>query len=352
MELLQRLENLLRRQGYEKGPLGICRIWIRDTGEEIALVALVPELLPGQPAPSQEEIRGYVNSIAAKVMMTAGKRVKDLLIYMERDMPTMARVNEVGTYHNSWFVDRKDRKLLIYEDQIGDFYGLRDQLEQMLAEYDQFEKEKRKEEWKRAFTPVNTLIVLVEILVFVWLSIHGDTLDPEFIWKAGGLTWHDIVDQGEWYRLITCGFLHFGLDHLVHNMLVLAVIGSRLERAEGKLTYLIVFFGSQLCAAASSLFFTLADSPGTVSAGASGAVFGIIGAMLSLVLIDLVQGKEMPARKLGRSGITFRAGFALVAGVMAPEVDNAAHVGGLLGGCIIMIIIRSCKRILKQFRNI
>ena len=351
MELLQRLEFLLKRQGYDRGPLGICHIWIRDMGQEIALIALVPELLPGQPALSQEEIREYVNNTSAKVMITTGKRVSELLIFMERDVPLMSRVTEVSSYHNSWFVDRKDRRLLIYEDQTGDFYVLRAKLEQELAEYDQHEKLKRKEEWQRTFTPVNTLIVLVEILIFAWLSIHGDTGEPAFIWRAGGLTWHDVVNQGEWYRLITCGFLHFGLDHLAHNMLVLAVIGSRLERAEGKLAYLMVFFGSQLSAAVSSLFFTLADSPGSVSAGASGAVFGIIGAMICLVFIDLAQGEERPVRKLGRSGIIFMAAFALVAGVMAPEVDQAAHLGGLLGGCVIMLIIRGCRKILEQYRN-
>ena len=89
-------------------------------------------------------------------------------------------------------------------------------------------------------SPVNTLIIVINVLVFAGLSFLGDTTDVRFMYNHGASFWPAIIEEHEYYRLLTCTFIHFGISHLLNNMLVLAYIGDNLERALGKIKYLIV----------------------------------------------------------------------------------------------------------------
>ena len=90
-------------------------------------------------------------------------------------------------------------------------------------------------------TPVNTILVLANVVVFMILSFLGNTTDAEFMAAHGAIDWMDVVEKHQYYRLFTSMFLHFGADHLLQNMLILLVIGCRLERITGKLSYLLIF---------------------------------------------------------------------------------------------------------------
>lgn len=182
-------------------------------------------------------------------------------------------------------------------------------------------------------TPVNIAITVINIVVFIVLSLLGDTTSAIFMFHHGAMYPAAVIQDGEWYRIITSAFIHFGPSHLVNNMIMLVALGSYMERAIGKLKYLIFYL---ICAAGSSLvslWVMIYTGDIAVSGGASGAIFGIIGGLLFLVL-----------RNKGRFGNLSMTRFlimlflSLYYGFVTAGVDNAAHVGGLAIGFICGIL--------------
>ena len=167
----------------------------------------------------------------------------------------------------------------------------------------------------------------------------GNVMDAVFMADHGAMVWDAVVEQGEYYRLFTSTFMHFGVEHLVQNMLILLLIGPRLERILGGGKYLAVYLGSGIAASLTSLFVTLARDPYTVSAGASGAIFGVMGGLLFLIIKDVVQKKRKRMEEIGLSGMIFVIVSALSYGFTTTGVDNAAHVGGLVCGFVLTGIL-------------
>jgi len=137
-------------------------------------------------------------------------------------------------------------------------------------------------------------------------------------------------------------FLHFGADHLVNNMLMLLVLGMRLEYVLGKIPYLILYIGSGLTGSMLSLVMELFVEEPAVSAGASGAVFGITGGLIATALWN--GGK---VEGLSTKGLFLMLALSLYHGIVESGVDNWGHVGGLLGG----FIIGSIFAIIRKFEK-
>ena len=131
--------------------------------------------------------------------------------------------------------------------------------------------------------PVTVSLILINILVFLAVELTGGSEDTMHMLQCGaGYT--PAIIQGEYYRIFTSMFLHFGPQHLGNNMLVLFVLGGRLERTVGKPKYLLIYLlggmgGNLLC-----IFLELDSGDFAVSAGASGAVFAVMGAMIYAVI--------------------------------------------------------------------
>lgn len=131
----------------------------------------------------------------------------------------------------------------------------------------------------------------------------------------GAIDWMDVVEKHQYYRLFTSMFLHFGADHLLQNMLILLVIGCRLERITGKLSYLLIYIGAGLIGAGTSIIFTLGNNPNTVSAGASGAIFGVMGGLLYYIISDIIQ-KKTSCRGDWFDGNDFHGCFSIIVWIL------------------------------------
>ena len=143
------------------------------------------------------------------------------------------------------------------------------------------------------------------------------------------------VQKGEWWRLLSAIFLHGSLLHLAMNMLGLYTAGMIVERIYGPRLFLIIYLASGLLGSALSLHFAARQA---LSVGASGAVFGVAGALLAA----LFQHRDKLARALSKqtqAGIGFFVLYSLVQGFGQSGIDNAAHVGGLLAGCLAAFIL-------------
>lgn len=184
------------------------------------------------------------------------------------------------------------------------------------------------EELKKA--PVTVLLILANILVFTAVEFTGGSEDTMHMLAA----YTPAIMQGEYYRIFTSMFLHFGPQHLGNNMLVLFVLGGRLERTVGKLKYLLIYLlggmgGNLLC-----LFLELDSADFAVSAGASGAVFAVMGAMIYAVIRGRGRIEDLSARQ-----VVIMAAFSLYFGFTSEGVDNAAHVGGLICGFLLAVLL-------------
>lgn len=176
---------------------------------------------------------------------------------------------------------------------------------------------------------VTPTLIAVNVLLFVAMTVSGvsllhPTIDDLLRW---GADFGPYTMSGQWWRTLTCTFIHIGVLHVVLNMWVLSVAGPLVERMVGNLAFLVMYLIAGLCGSAASLWW----NPMLVSAGASGAIFGVYGALLGLLLRH--RG-SIPAETLARlrsSGLGF-LGYNLLFGMMLSNIDSAAHLGGLAGG--------------------
>lgn len=176
---------------------------------------------------------------------------------------------------------------------------------------------------------VTPFLIGVNVVAFVLMSISGVHL----MQPAGqdllkwGANFGPATMSGEWWRLLTCTFVHVGIVHLLFNMWVLATAGPLVERMVGNVGFLLLYLASGLVGSAASLLW----NPMLISAGASGALFGVYGALLGMLLR---QHGAIPAEalvQLRNSGLLF-LGYNLVFGMTQPNIDSAAHIGGLVAG--------------------
>ena len=172
---------------------------------------------------------------------------------------------------------------------------------------------------------VTSLIIGANVLVFLLMQLTGSPTSDRTLRRFGALV--SPLPSGQWWRLITAMFVHFGFLHIVFNMLALLLFGGAIEQRYGKPRYLMLYLGAGVLGSATSLAFTHA----TLSAGASGAIFGIIGAMLAVA----VWNRHRPGMSGQVRSLLFLIGINVFFGVASPGIDLHAHIGGLIGGFVI-----------------
>jgi membrane associated rhomboid family serine protease len=150
--------------------------------------------------------------------------------------------------------------------------------------------------------------------------------------RDGGLYGPAIADQGEWYRIVTSGFLHAGFLHLLLNMFVLYVLGSLLEPAIGTARMLAIYFVSLLAGAFGALLF----DPDTLTVGASGAIYGLLGAA---IVVARRRGIEQLASQLALWLV-----INLVLTFSIPQISMGGHLGGLAGGVLAALAVSAGER--------
>lgn len=181
---------------------------------------------------------------------------------------------------------------------------------------------------------VNVVLIGLNVLAFLAVEITGGSENLEHMVSCGAAYAPLIQQKQEYYRLITCMFLHFGMEHLINNMLALYFVGGHLERAVGKLRFLLIYLAGGAGASCLSYYRDIQRGSAHISAGASGAVFSVIGAMIYVLLLNRGQLEGLTVRQM-----LFMAVLSLYYGFTAAEVDNAAHIGGILCGFLLAVLV-------------
>jgi rhomboid protease GluP len=179
-------------------------------------------------------------------------------------------------------------------------------------------------------------LVTANVLVFAAAAIGGAGLlvpNPTVL-QSWGTNFGPFTTHGEWWRLVSSIFLHFGFFHLALNMWALYVGGRLAERLFGSGAFALIYFASGIAGSLSSLLW----NPAVNSAGASGAIFGVYGAMLAFFLRKDHSIPPSVVRQQRSSGIAFIA-FNLINGLSHAGIDNAAHIGGLAIGLAMGLVL-------------
>ena len=185
-----------------------------------------------------------------------------------------------------------------------------------------------------ARTPVVTFGLLASIgLMFLlqslWAPPAGDTTQENLFTIAMGALYAPLVEQGQWWRMISAGFLHGGLMHVGMNGFVLYLLGGQVERVLGGPRFLVLYTVSLLGGSLASTLFGAG-----FSVGASGAIWGLLGAQVSLAYGRppvLPQSIAAGVKQMAKRNVILNLGISLL-----PGIDAAAHVGGGIAGALLL----------------
>lgn len=183
--------------------------------------------------------------------------------------------------------------------------------------------------------PVFTIfLVIINVSVFFGLSFIGMTEDASFMAEHGAMYVPYVLERGEYYRIFTSMFLHFGFQHLMNNMVMLIAIGYTLENELGRVKFLILYLLSGVGGTFVSMYQDIHINEYAVAAGASGAIFGLIGATIYVALRNHGRVGSVSGR-----GLMFMAAVTLYYGYANGGVDNFAHIGGLVSGIMLAFLL-------------
>ena len=240
----------------------------------------------------------------------------DVLITKEKDINNPKLVSAFPD-----IVEKTNRK----EDGLEYFIKVTDNINK--------KNEKRNKIAEKIFSykqPIVTYIIIaICIILFILMELSGGSTNSQVLLKYGA-NLDVLVKNGEYYRLFTCIFLHIGIMHLLCNMYSLYIIGREVENLFGKIKYIIIFILSGIFGSIMSLAFT----HNTISAGASGAIFGLLGALLYFGM----HYRTYLGEAIKRSIIPIIV-INLIIGFFAEGIDLAAHIGGLVGGVLVAMMV-------------
>lgn len=177
---------------------------------------------------------------------------------------------------------------------------------------------------------ISIILVAFNVIIFLICTFTG-----ELLYNIGGFSPAAFLNDKEFYRILSSMFLHADISHLVNNMLLLAGLGAMLEKETGHAGFFLLYFFSGLGGQVVSLLYKIYNNEWYIdSIGASGAVFGLVGVLLAMSL----------CRRGGMENVTwqrivFVVAYSVYSGVRTSGIDNAAHMGGVICGFILGIIM-------------
>lgn len=298
----------------------------------------------------EEIIEAYNNNISRVKwgFINQGYRNINVLHVIISEDISLARdfIKESDTY---WIVNSNTNQLVIFENQKPDFLGVKESIEQVLELRDD------NVTWEDKLNPLSKLIANLSPIVITCIIVFINTIifmimDWSYDWKLyntfveqGGISYDVIVNDHQYYRFLTHMFIHADMDHLFGNMIVLFFIGTLVEKKLGRFRYIILYFFGGLVAAITSLGYNRIQDSSTLSIGASGAIFAVVGAMVAIVIFNKREFEEIGIQRL-----LFFVVITIINGINSQGIDNAAHVGGLFAGLVLGQVLYLGVRNKKQ----
>lgn len=312
-------------------------IWLENPNEEYKVIRIVTRNIFNDEQGNFDSLRSkHILKQLRKKMLTINMNA--LTIYTnvgdnynfnksdDRKYQTVVLENEEDVFNNDilnkYYSDIK--KNLIYDEQ---GYELMSKITSDISKKNIKESEKRNSMFKKSFPILTYIFIMINIGVYMLMYTKGKGSENIETLINFGAIYNPLVKSGQYYRIITSAFVHIGMLHLLCNMYSLFIIGPQIEQFYGKIKYFIIYFFSIIMG---SLFTIVLSNTNTVSAGASGAIFGLLGSLLYFgihyrgYIGNSIVNQVLPILILNLF-ITFST----------PHISAPAHIGGLIGGYLI-----------------
>ena len=185
---------------------------------------------------------------------------------------------------------------------------------------------------------ITYILIGINVVIFLIEELYGGSENIETALSFGAFFTPYIILNGELYRLVASMFLHFGAEHLGANMISLCALGPYVEHYFGHLYFLILYFFSGICGNLATMFYEYLTGSFNISAGASGAVFGLLSVFLLFAFNKRLR-RVFPVRRVMLSIL-----LSMASGLMDTSVNFIAHLGGFTGGLILSLIMQEIIR--------
>lgn len=189
---------------------------------------------------------------------------------------------------------------------------------------------------------ITNILISINVIIFIIMFLVGGnsviTNPSTNLLLYFGASYSELVlEYGQFWRLLTSNYLHIGFAHLLFNMWCLYSIGLELEEFMGSFLFFITYTLSGIFGSLASCLYYSSIGQNVVSAGASGAIFGLAGALL---IVTLYIGSKYSRNQFSYdySSLIFFIGFNIFYGLSVPGIDNGAHLGGLLFGSVMGLL--------------
>ncbi len=374
----ERIEVRLRGMGYVRRNSNVPWIYLYQRGEDTELSVVSVIRCSKENVLSKEQYEYLLSQLKGNLQSAYPQPIRLLSLILTADSSRDKHLCIENIQDSHWLIDLTYHRLMIYETQSSEFSELRSHIEELLAQEELSREDNHTERHyeghyegstinsamadtpsysneskkgnlihtlKNNLSPVNTGILLLNVIIFLFMQFAPVPGGEHRILAEGALSWYYITDHKEYYRLLSAMFMHADFSHLGNNMLVLFCVGDKLERVLGKLKFLFIYFSAGILAGITSISYNMWKEQGhftensVYSIGASGAIFGLIGAMLYIVLRSRGRMRNISSRQM-----MFFVLFSLYGGIANAQIDQAAHVGGFLAGFAAAALVYRHKR--------
>lgn len=332
--IVKNLIHALGEQDYKIAKIegGDYTFLCKTNGEEISTVVIIDDIKYPKLADT-EQCEAINKSFESTFLLRGYKKVETLFLILT-DKPYGFKNFSEGKFL-FWVADLYSERLLSFMDNDDAFDHLRNIIEESLSK-----------PVKKSFTIKNRTLrnllskpfitvglIIINILLFIYKDMILDIFEQQiFLLKYANIS---IVtfEAKQYYRLFTCTFLHDDFSHLAGNMMSLFFVGYYLEPVMGHIKYTLLYLASGIFASVCSVVYFSSASTPALCIGASGAVFGVLGAYVTFALLGKFERYEI---SISRTLIMI--GLALFGGMQSTNIDNAAHLGGVIFGSILAYI--------------
>lgn len=281
-----------------------------------------------------------------------------VLILIAKDINNARKT--VSGIDNYWLINSDTKRLIIYDNQPQELNGMRAMLDNYLENYHlpengtvvakvsqarSYSGYKNKRSVGNYITMSN-IIIAINVFVFLLALPGGDVTTAMYIEKLGGLT-VDGIKAGEYYRFFNSMFLHFGGTHLIYNMLFIFAFGNTIEPFLGRLRLVIIYLGGGLGGNIVAYLYNAEHNNMAVTAGASGAAYALMGGLIALAILDARSRRfNNPVGLIVIAILFISEGFT-----PGSNVSNSAHIGGIVSGFLIAIVVILVGNMLEELKR-
>ena len=333
---MNRLEELFLAQGYDKLPSNLPEFNFYCHREMQGINVLhVIDYRQGLYI-SGDQFAHLKEKVIEFFGLRGESEIHMMTLILSEDTEKARRLCEEDAF--CWIIDARAFRLIVHETQVSDFYGWKGILEEYLftAAKETAARPAGEDGAKKQFqsvAPVSLFLVAVNVIIFLICTFTGDLL-----YNIGAISITEFFQKHEYYRIVTSLFLHWDINHLVSNMIVLYYLGEVVEEHYGLVRYGILYFTAGIGGNILSMVYEFCSKTVMFSAGASGAIFGVIGALFLLVIIHKGHLNQI---SIGR--LMFMLAYSLYSGFVGGNINNAAHIGGFLSGTAVAFIYLFCN---------